>query len=119
MKEEADTKIHLLLVDDHSLFREGLIRLLAAEPDFEIVGNCGHLREAVEILNRERVDLVLLDYDLETELGSRLLEEIRRREIRPRVLMVTAGMNSAGMMGVIEQGASGIFLKHSAPSQLS
>jgi PleD family two-component response regulator len=58
VKEEIDAKIHLLLVDDHSLFREGLIRLLAAEPDFEIVGNCGHLREAVEIFNRKRVDLI-------------------------------------------------------------
>jgi DNA-binding NarL/FixJ family response regulator len=113
------TKIRLLVVDDHTLFREGLIRLLAAEPDFEIVGNCGHLRDAVEIFDREQVDVVLLDYDLETELGSRLLDDIRRREIRPRVLMVTAGMSSAGMTGVLEQGASGIFLKHSPPSQLS
>ena len=112
------TKIRLLVVDDHTLFREGLIRLLAAEPDFEIVGNCGHLRDAVEIFDREQVDVVLLDYDLETELGSRLLDDIRRREIRPRVLMVTAGMRSAGMTGVLEQGASGIFLKHSPPAQL-
>jgi DNA-binding NarL/FixJ family response regulator len=119
VKERTGTEIHLLVVDDHSLFREGLIRLLAAEPDFQIVGNCGHLRDAVEIFDRERVDVVLLDYDLETELGSRLLEEIRRRGIQPRVLMVTAGMSSAGMMGVLEQGASGIFLKHSPPSQLA
>lgn len=119
MKERTGTEIRLLVVDDHSLFREGLIRLLAAEPDFQIVGNCGHLRDAVEIFDHERVDVVLLDYDLETELGSRLLEEIKRRAIQPRVLMVTAGMSSAGMMGVLEQGASGIFLKHSPPSQLA
>jgi DNA-binding NarL/FixJ family response regulator len=119
VKEGTGKKIHLLVVDDHSLFREGLIRLLAAEPDFEIVGNCGHLRDAVEILDREQIDVVLLDYDLETELGSRLLEEIRRRGIQPRVLMVTAGMSSAGMTGVLEQGASGIFLKHSPPAQLA
>jgi DNA-binding NarL/FixJ family response regulator len=118
VKEGTGTITHLLLVDDHSLFREGLIRLLAAEPDFKVVGNCGHLRDVAEIFDRERVDLILLDYDLETELGSRLLEEIRRREIRPRILMVTAGMSSAGMTGVLQQGASGIFLKHSPPSQL-
>jgi len=112
-------EIRLLVIDDHSLFREGLIRLLEAEPDFQIVGNCGHLREAAETLDHERVDIVLLDYDLETELGTRLLEEIKRRGVRPRVLMVTAGMNSAGMLGVLEKGASGIFLKHSPPTQLA
>ena len=119
MKDGTGREIRLLVIDDHSLFREGLIRLLEAEPDFQIVGNCGHLRDAMAILDREQVDVVLLDYDLETELGTRLFEEIKRRGIQPRILMVTAGMNSAGMLGVLEQGASGIFLKHSPPSQLA
>lgn len=111
--------IRLLVVDDHSLFREGLVRLLAAEPDFQIAGNCEHLAEALEVLDREHVDLVLLDYDLETEQGSQLLEETKRRGNKPKVLMVTAGMNSAGMLNVMEDGASGIFLKHSPPGQLA
>jgi len=110
--------IRLLVVDDHSLFREGLVRLLSAEPGFQVVGSCGHLKEAQEALERSPVDLVLLDFDLETEQGSRFLEEMKRRPRRPKVLMVTAGMSSAGMMTVMETGASGIFLKHNPPSQL-
>jgi len=110
--------IRLLVVDDHSLFREGLVRLLSAEPGFQVVGSCGHLKEAQEALERSPVDLVLLDFDLETEQGSRFLEEMKRRPRSPKVLMVTAGMSSAGMMTVMETGASGIFLKHNPPSQL-
>ena len=113
------SQFRLLIIDDHSLFREGLARLLAAEPDFEIVGNCEHLADALDLLNREQVDLVLLDYDLETEQGSQFLEEIRGRENKPKVLMVTAGMTSSGMLAVMEEGASGIFLKHSPPGQLA
>ncbi len=112
-------EIRLLIVDDHSLFREGLVRLLAAEPGFRVVGSCGHLKDALELLDREPVDLVLLDYDLETEQGSNFLEGAKRQGKSPKVLMVTAGMNSAGMMSVMEAGASGIFLKHSPPSQLA
>jgi DNA-binding NarL/FixJ family response regulator len=111
--------IRLLIVDDHSLFREGLVRLLAAEPDFEVVASCGHLKGAREVLAREVIDLVLLDYDLETEQGSELLNGQKQRGGTPRVLMVTAGMDSAGMMRVMEAGASGIFLKHSPPAQLA
>ena len=110
--------IRLLVVDDHSLFREGLVRLLSAEPGFQVVGSCGHLKEAQEALERSPVDLVLLDFDLETEQGSRFLEEMKRRPRSPKVLMVTAGMSSAGMMTVMETGASGVFLKHNPPSQL-
>ncbi len=108
----------LLIVDDHSLFREGLVRLLAAEPGFRIVGNCAHVKEALELLDREQIDLVLLDFDLGAEQGVQLLSAARHRTNRPRVLMVTAGMSSAAMLQVIEAGASGIFLKHSPPGQL-
>ncbi len=95
------------------------MRLLAAESGFRVVGSCGHLKDALESLDRDPVDLVLLDYDLETEQGSNFLEEAKRRGRGPKVLMVTAGMSSAGMITVMEAGASGIFLKHSPPSQLA
>ena len=112
-------QICLLIVDDHSLFREGLARLLAVESDFRVVGNCADVEEAMAALNSEHIDLVLLDYDLGGEPGSRLLEAMKQMTARPKVLMVTAGMSSTGMLHVMEQGASGIFLKHSAPSQLA
>ncbi len=113
------SEIRLLIIDDHSLFREGLARLLAAEPGFQIVGTCAHLADARQLLDSEQVDLVLLDYDLETEQGTQFLNEARTRTTKPKVLMVTAGMNSAGMLNVMEEGASGIFLKHSPPAQLA
>jgi len=118
MNEKPANQIRLLVVDDHGLFREGLARLLAAEPEFRVVAKCAHLQEAIEVLDREPVDIALLDYDLETERGSHLLDEIRRRGVATRVLMVTAGMTSASMLDILHQGAAGIFLKYSDPSQL-
>ena len=112
-------EIRLLVVDDHSLFREGLVRLLSSEPGLQVVGSCGHLNDALQVLERAPVDLVLLDYDLETEQAPKFLEEMKRRGKTPRILMVTAGMSSAGMMTVMVAGASGIFLKHSPPTQLA
>jgi len=110
--------IHLLVIDDHGLFREGLVRLLMAESDFRIAGNCSHLNEALGVLDRERVDVVLLDYDLGAEQGARFFDEVNQRTASARILMVTAGMTDAGMLQVLQRGASGIFLKHSPPDQL-
>ena len=50
MSTESPTKIRILLVDDHALFREGLVRLLEAEPDFELAAQCASVKEAFEAL---------------------------------------------------------------------
>jgi DNA-binding NarL/FixJ family response regulator len=110
--------IRILLVDDHGLFRESLSRLLQAEPDLEIVGNCSNVAEALASLDREHVDLVLLDFDLGEQEGSLFLDTAKSKGFDGRVLMVTAGMSDAGTLRALESGASGIFLKHSPPAQL-
>jgi DNA-binding NarL/FixJ family response regulator len=113
-----EQQIRILLIDDHSLFRESLGRLLEAEPDFRIAATCAGVGEALAVLDRQPVDVVLLDYDLGDEQGSAFLEEAKRRRFEGRILMVTAGMDDAGTLRAFEGGASGLFLKHSPPAQL-
>lgn len=119
MEAQAHMKrIRVLLLDDHILFREGLNRLLQSEPDFEIVGVCGTSAEALEILSRVPVDVVLLDFDLGEDHGSRLILSARGGGYTGKILMVTAGMNAAESSVALKLGASGIFLKHSPPDAL-
>ncbi len=105
-------------MDDHSLFRESLSRLLQSEPDFRIAGTCASATEALAALGRGPIDIVLLDYDLGEEQGLSFLESARKKSFAGRVLMVTAGMSDAGTLRALESGAAGIFLKHSPPAQL-
>ena len=111
--------IRLLLVDDHVLFRQSLSRLLSAEPDFEVVADCGTAGDALEVLRRERVDLVLLDFDLGPEQGSEVLAATRGAGPAAKVLMVTAGMTAAASASALRLGASGIFLKQGPPGALA
>ena len=105
-------------MDDHSLFRESLSRLLEAEPGFIIAGTCASASEALAALDREPVDVVLLDYDLGDEQGTAFLDESKRRGFTGRILMVTAGMTDTGTLRAFEAGSAGVFLKHSPPAQL-
>jgi DNA-binding NarL/FixJ family response regulator len=110
--------IRLLLLDDHVLFREGLSRLLVSEPDFELVALCGSPAEALDVLSHSAVDIVLLDFDLEDETGTRFISAARAAGYQGKVLMVTAGMNELDSSLAWRLGISGIFLKHSSPATL-
>ena len=111
--------IRLLLLDDHTLFRESLSRLLDAEPDFEMVADCSSVEQAIEILKNNVVDLVLLDYDLGQQRAPDFLDRARAMGLLPRVLMVTAGITAAESIHILREGASGLFLKHSSPALLA
>ena len=87
-------RIRLLLIDDHVLFRDGLSRLLALEPDFDVVTGCGTTAEALATLGRQPVDIVLLDYDLGEDQGSHFISSARAAGYTGKVLMVTAGMTA-------------------------
>jgi two-component system, NarL family, nitrate/nitrite response regulator NarL len=110
--------IRILMVDDHSLFRESLSRYLHAASGLQVVGECTTVSEALTALSQIETDVVLLDYDLGTEQGTSLLANLRQSRKDTKVLVVTAGMSDAAMRLFMETGASGVFLKHSSLDQL-
>jgi DNA-binding NarL/FixJ family response regulator len=110
--------IQILLIDDHSLFRESLSRLLETETDLEIVATYASASEALALPQLKQIDVVLLDYDLGHEQGTHFLDHSRGHGFVGRVLMVTAGMSDSVMLRALENGSSGVFLKHSSPNRL-
>src|SRR5690242_12388326 len=112
-------RTRLLLVDDHILFREGLGRLLASEPDFEVAGSCGTSAEALDLLQAAPVDLILLDFDIGKDHGAQFISTARRAGYTGKILMVTAGMTAKESSLALKLGASGIFLKHNSPGSLA
>ena len=111
-------RVRILLIDDHTLFRESLVRLLEREAGFEVVGRCGTVAEGRRTLAAEAVDVVLLDYDLGDEVGTDLLAMLGEGAVRARVIMVTAGMRASATLHAMNAHAAGIVLKHSDPRQL-
>jgi two-component system, NarL family, nitrate/nitrite response regulator NarL len=115
---ETRKTIRLLLVDDHSLFRESLSRLLQAEPDFHMVADFHSGHEALAALISLKVDVLLLDYDLGTQNGLSFLETLKKTSFSGKILFITAGMSDQETRAALALGASGIFLKHSSPTDL-
>jgi len=110
--------IRALLVDDHSLFRESVARVLAMEPDLE-VEHCASIREALNLMAQRTFDLVLLDHDLGGERASQFLPAARQAGYEGRVLVVTAWVSETEATRLMRQGVSGIFLKEAPLRDLS
>jgi len=111
-------RIRILLIDDHMLFRESLVRLLETQPDFEVVARCSTVAEGRQALISTSVDVVLLDYDLGDEVGTDLLARLGFRGSDTKVIMVTAGMGANATLNAVNTGVTGIVLKHSDPRLL-
>lgn len=114
----ARSKVRVLIVDDHTLFRESLARLLQAEHNFE-VRHCASVQDGVSMLGAWPVDIVLLDFDLGNEKGSSFLTKARAAGFQGKTLLLTAGVNELEAANLIRQGISGVVLKHSPPGELS
>jgi len=111
-------RVRILLIDDHTLFRESLVRLLEREPEFQVVAGCATVAEGHRTLASTAVDVVLLDYDLGEEVGTDLLIGLNTGENHARVIVVTAGMGASATLKAVDSGASGVVLKHSDPRHL-
>src|SRR5271156_3571679 len=112
------SKIRLLLIDAHTLFREGLARLLEAESGLEVAGHFSSVAEALAAAELNSVHVVLLDFDLGEKQGLHFIRESRELGFTGKILMVTAGMSDVDTLIALEGGASGVFLKHNPPAQL-
>ena len=119
MAETAASIVRLLLLDDHTLFRESTSRLLAAEPGFEVAGHCGTIAEGLEILRRKKIDVVLLDFDLGESDGRQFLRLMKEHGFQGKVLVVTAGVDPEVAAELIRSGISGLFRKHDSAALLA
>ena len=110
--------ISLFVVDDHALFREGLLRLLENDPQLRVLGSASSVQASVEQLQGMQVDVLIVDYDLGADTAVTLIRQLRESGSSARVLVVTAGLPNADAVELIKLGVSGIFLKKDPPEAL-
>lgn len=108
----TETVIRLLVVDDHAMFREGLVRMLEKEPEFSVVGQAGSAADALRVLQEASPAVVLLDVDLGAERAIDFVLGARKAGYEGHVLAVTAGMSDAEAIQLVQAGVTGIVHKH-------
>jgi DNA-binding NarL/FixJ family response regulator len=110
--------IRILLIDDHSLFRGAIARLLAGQPDFKIAGECTTVDDGIQILKSAPVDIVLLDINLGLQQGGAFPKLARDQGFTGKIVVVTAGVSKFEASRLLQRGCSRIILKHEPPDLL-
>lgn len=110
-------KIRVVVVDDHALFRAGLVNLLAQFPGLEVVGEAGDGQAALEEVGRTEPDVVLLDVNMPVMGGVETVKALKEMK-DSRILMLTISKHDEDLFGAIAAGADGYLLKSAEPEDL-
>ncbi len=109
--------IRVLVVDDHALFRRGVVELLREEPGLDVVGEAGDAQEALLLTRRHAPHVVLLDVHMPGGRGVEVLPALKR-EGAGRVIMLTISDRDEDLMAALAGGADGYLLKNTEPEDL-
>jgi len=114
LMEESAPTINIVISDDHALFREGLRKLLEAEPGMRIVGEAVDGEDTVRVVGELKPHVLLLDLSLPKLSGLEVLAELGKLGAQTRTIMLTAAIEREQVIEALQLGVRGIVLKHSA-----
>lgn len=104
--------IRILIIDDHTLMRRGLIALVDAEPGFSVVGDAADAHEGIKKAEQLRPDIILLDLHMPGISGMQAIPNLREACPGSRVLMLTMSEDAEDLVGALRAGADGYLLKN-------
>ena len=116
--EPNSTPLSLLLVDDHTILREGLRSLLELQPDLHVVGEAGNFEDAIELAVRLQPDIVLTDIGLPGRSGLLLVRELRKVCPAARIILLTAHASEEYIRAGLDAQADGYVLTDSGHAEL-
>jgi DNA-binding NarL/FixJ family response regulator len=110
--------IRIVVVDDHPVVRQGLIAILRYEPDIDVVGSAADGVSAVQLIQEQRPDLVLLDLHLPGLSGVEVMTQLRSLGVQTRYLILTTFDTDEYIVPALTAGAQGYLLKDSPTEEL-
>lgn len=110
--------IKILIADDHAIVREGLKQIVAEESDMNVTGEAATANELFELLEKDKFEIVVLDINMPGKSGLEALKEMKTRNIKVPVLILSMFSEDQYGLRVMKAGAAGYLKKVSAPTEL-
>ena len=110
--------VTIVIADDHTIFREGLRRLLEGEPAFRVVGEAEDGSEAIQQVRQLKPDILLLDIVMPRVSGLQVLDELSAGRMPVRTIVLTAAIERSKAVETLQRGARGVLLKEASTAHL-
>lgn len=115
----SDTNIRVLIADDHTVVRRGLIALLSAEKyGIDVVGEASNGEDAVRKVQELKPDVILMDLVMPVKSGLDAIVEIKQIQPNARILVLTSFAEDENVIQAVRSGAYGFLLKDTSPDEL-
>lgn len=111
-------KIKIMVVDDESVVREGIVTILSLQPEIQVIGDCKNGAEAVELAKEKKPDIVLLDLVMPYQDGLTTIPLLKEISPKIQIIILTSFAESDRIYQAIKSGAVGFLLKDSTRKQL-
>jgi two-component system nitrate/nitrite response regulator NarL len=116
--DPAGEKIRVIVADDHPVFREGVVRGLAASDAVEVLAETDDGAEALALIRKHRPDVALLDHQMPSLHGAEVAATVLREGMSTRVLLVSANDDPTVVYHALQQGAAGYLSKESTRAEI-
>lgn len=110
--------IKIMITDDHSMIREGLKQLLELDGDMKVIAEASNGEECLDLLGTYRPDVLLLDINMPKKNGLQVLQELKNKKNKPKILVLTVHNEVDYLLKAVEIGVDGYLLKDSESAEL-
>ncbi|MBI2838319.1 MAG: response regulator transcription factor [Acidobacteria bacterium] len=115
----TDEPVRVFILDDHAVVREGLAAIISRQQGMTVVGQAGSGREAIEMIEHDDPDVLIVDLRLPDTTGIEVIRAIRRRRPEVRLIVLSVYAGEEEIAEAIEAGAQAYLLKDVTPSELA
>ena len=117
-KKSAQLSRRVFIVEDHPVFREGLVRMLGSEKDLEVCGEAGDFEKGLKGVKQLKPDLILVDLELPGKSGLDLIKKVRALKLPVKMLVVSMYDEALYADRVLRAGGDGYIMKEESPDEI-
>lgn len=115
---DKPAKMKIFLTDDHAILLGGLIKILSAEDDMEVIGSAGTVKETLDLLTQKNVDLLITDYNLPDDDGLTLVRRVKQKYLNMKIIVLSMHDEAHLIKEILKEGVDGYILKKDSHEEL-